>query len=192
MKHCFVVNPPVFALCSKVFDAEPDRLSSNRKSIFARQNIILPRCPTFSTLTFAIVFFPVVFLSGLAKFLFTPLAVAASIAIFASYVLAITLVPAYCARFLTIRKANDTILETSPQSGVFARTYQAILRQLLRLRYPVVLLAAGAFVLAWLLMNRHLGQELFPKVDSGQVSIFIRMPTGTRIEETEGQASCEM
>ena len=53
-----------------------------------------------STLTFAIVFFPVVFLSGLASFLFTPLAVAATIAIFASYALAITLVPAYCARFL--------------------------------------------------------------------------------------------
>ena len=138
-----------------------------------------------ATLTFAIVFFPVVFLSGLAKFLFTPLAVAASIAIFASYVLAITLVPAYCARFLNVRKANDTMSETSLHPGVFARTYQAILRQLLRLRYLVVLLAAGAFVLAGLLMNRYLGQELFPKVDSGQVSILIRMPTGTRIEETE-------
>ena len=138
-----------------------------------------------ATLTFALVFFPVVFLSGLAKFLFTPLAIAASIAIFASYVLAITLVPAYCARFLNVRKTNDIRRETSLHSGIFARTYQTMLRHLLRLRYLVVLSAAVAFVLAGLLMNRHLGQELFPKVDSGQMSIFIRMPTGTRIEETE-------
>ncbi|MEC8336959.1 MAG: efflux RND transporter permease subunit [Planctomycetota bacterium] len=138
-----------------------------------------------ATLTFAIVFFPVVFLSGLAKFLFTPLAVAASIAIFASYVLAITLVPAYCARFLNVRTTDDKRRETSLKSGIFARTYQTVLRSLLRLRYLVVLFAAAAFVLAGLLMNRYLGQELFPKVDSGQMSIFIRMPTGTRIEETE-------
>ena len=138
-----------------------------------------------ATLTFAIVFFPVVFLSGLAKFLFTPLAVAASIAIFASYVLAITLVPAYCARFLNVRTIDDKRRETSLKSGIFVRTYQTMLRYLLRLRYLVVLFAVSAFVLAGLLMNRYLGQELFPKVDSGQMSIFIRMPTGTRIEETE-------
>ena len=135
-----------------------------------------------ATLTFAIVFFPVVFLSGLAKFLFTPLAVAASIAIFASYLLAITLVPAYCARFLKVVKAPSR----SPLPSKFSRAYQTLLRKLLRKRYLIVLLAASAFVFAVLLMNRHLGQELFPQVDSGQVSIFIRMPTGTRIEETEG------
>ena len=93
--------------------------------------------------------------------------------------------PAYCARFLNVRTTDDKRRETSLKSGIFVRTYQTMLRYLLRLRYLVVLFAVSAFVLAGLLMNRYVGQELFPKVDSGQMSIFIRMPTGTRIEETE-------
>ena len=138
-----------------------------------------------ASLTFAIVFFPVVFLSGLAKFLFTPLAIAASIAIFASYLLAITLVPAYCARFLKVIGKADPYGDSSEQRGVFSRTYQSVLRRVLGLRYPIVLFAAAGFVLSILFMNRYLGQELFPRVDSVQVSIFVRVPTGTRIEETE-------
>ena len=56
-----------------------------------------------ATITFCVVFYPVVFLSGMAKFLFTPLAIAASVAILASYLIAMTLVPAYCARFLRVK-----------------------------------------------------------------------------------------
>ena len=145
-----------------------------------------------ATMTFAIVFFPVVFLSGLAKFLFTPLAVAASIAIFTSYVLAITLVPAYCAKFLKTRSKSGGLPNTpspsnEPQAGLFARGYQTLLRNLLALRYLIVLIAAAAFVISLILMTRFMGRELFPQVDSGQVSILVRMPTGTRIEETEKQ-----
>ena len=138
-----------------------------------------------ATLTFAIVFFPVVFLSGLAKFLFTPLAVAASIAIFASYILAITLVPAYCARFLKVNKSTDLASDSPQRRSGFTHKYQLLLRRLLSIRYLIVLIAAAGFVLAVVFMNRYLGQELFPQVDSGQVSILVRMPTGTRIEETE-------
>ena len=138
-----------------------------------------------ATLTFAIVFFPVVFLSGLAKFLFTPLAVAASIAIFASYILAITLVPAYCARFLKIGKQSGSLQEHKERKGTFALAYQSLLRRLLAIRYFIVFIAAAAFVVSLMFMNRYMGKELFPQVDSGQVSIFVRMATGTRIEETE-------
>ena len=53
---------------------------------------------------------PIVFLSGLAKFLFTPLAVAATIAIIASYPIAMTLVPAYCAKFLRTSDSADELL----------------------------------------------------------------------------------
>jgi multidrug efflux pump subunit AcrB len=59
-----------------------------------------------STITFIVVFLPVVFLSGMAKFLFTPLAISASVAIMASYVISITLVPAHCARFLRARSGG--------------------------------------------------------------------------------------
>ena len=142
-----------------------------------------------ATLTFVIVFFPVVFLSGLAKFLFTPLAVAASIAIFTSYLLAITLVPAYCAKFLRTRNGSKEPASQHPSNqvsaGVLARNYKRLLQSLLSVRYLVVLIAAATFIIAVLLMTQFMGRELFPKVDSGQISILVRMPTGTRIEETE-------
>ena len=134
-----------------------------------------------ATVTFAIVFFPVVFLSGLAKFLFTPLAIAASIAIFASYLIAITLVPAYCAKFLRVEADGGK----ASRSGRLTNGYQWLLTVLLPVRYVVVLIAVGGFVASLYAMSTLLGQELFPQVDTGQVQIFVRMPTGTRIEVTE-------
>ncbi|MGB6045268.1 MAG: efflux RND transporter permease subunit, partial [Pirellulales bacterium] len=134
-----------------------------------------------ATVTFAIVFFPVVFLSGLAKFLFTPLAVAASISIFASYILAITMVPAYCARFLRVR--DDPSHEES--TSFLSATYGNFLTKVLVARHVVVL--AAAFVMALLYMTNVMGRELFPQIDSSQVQIFVRMPTGTRIEVTENR-----
>jgi multidrug efflux pump subunit AcrB len=134
-----------------------------------------------ATITFAIVFFPVVFLSGLAKFLFTPLAVAASIAIFASYFLAITLVPAYCSRFLKVRpNATD-----EDDSGTIAAAYQKFLAGLLYARHLVVIAAGVGFAIALLAMMNFMGQELFPQIDSSQVQLFVRMPTGTNIDATE-------
>ena len=132
-----------------------------------------------STLTFAIVFFPVVFLSGLARFLFLPLATAACIAIFASYLIAITLVPAYCAQYLHNTSHKE------PTQGRLAVGYERFLTWLLGFRYPVVLLALLTFGIACFIMVRHTGRELFPAMDAGQLSIFVRMPTGTRIERTE-------
>ena len=153
--------------------------SPHQAALEGAQEVALPMF--VATLTFAIVFFPVVFLSGLAKFLFTPLAIAASIAIFASYVLAITLVPAYCARFLKV--SDDPTHEES--TGLLAAAYQKLLGGLIYVRYIVVLIAFAGFGLSLFVMVQFMGQELFPQVDSGQVSITVRMPTGTRIEVTE-------
>ena len=133
-----------------------------------------------ATMTFAIVFFPVVFLSGLAKFLFTPLAIAASIAICVSYCLSITLVPAYCATFLTFPNASTDNVAAS-HSTFFTK----LITNVLRMKYLVIAGAAVAFTLAFLALTSLLGRELFPQIDAGQVSIFVRMPTGTRIEKTE-------
>ncbi|MFP6618894.1 MAG: efflux RND transporter permease subunit [Pirellulaceae bacterium] len=133
-----------------------------------------------STITFAVVFFPVVFLSGLAKFLFTPLAIAASIAIVASYIISITLVPAYCSRVLKPISVAITDENQSHQRGLLSRSLDG----LLTLRYPVLIgtcvLFAGSL---WALQN--MGQELFPPVDSGQMTLYVRLPSGTRIENTE-------
>ena len=136
-----------------------------------------------ATITFCVVFYPVVFLSGLARFLFTPLAVSASIAIVASYLIAITLVPAYCARFLRLGEAESG--SGADQSvGFFAESYGVLLRGILKVRYLVVAGALALFVGAGLLMTQ-MGQELFPPVDSGQFTIYVRLPSGTRIEKTE-------
>ncbi|MFT5524818.1 MAG: multidrug efflux pump subunit AcrB, partial [Pirellulaceae bacterium] len=132
-----------------------------------------------STITFAIVFFPVVFLSGLAKFLFTPLALAATIAIFASYFISITLVPAYCASFLRTKRTQHD----EEHSG-FTKFYGGFLSVLISARLIVVAAAIGIFVLAMILASQ-LGQELFPTVDSGQVTITARLPSGTNINHTE-------
>jgi multidrug efflux pump subunit AcrB len=137
-----------------------------------------------ATITFAIVFFPVVFLSGLARFLFTPLAIAASIAIIASFVIAITLVPAFCARLL--RPSQGSQAQTP---GRRQRLLSNSLEVILNARYVVILAVGGALLVAGWWMTNHMGQELFPTVDAGQITITARLRSGTRIEETERQIS---
>lgn len=133
-----------------------------------------------STITFCVVFYPIVFLSGLARFLFTPLAVAATIAIIASYLIAMTLVPAYCARFLRVR-----VRETADRrESRLMQAFDGMLRTVVAFRYVVVLGAAVLFAGSlWLLTT--MGTELFPPVDSGQFTMYVRLPSGTRIERTE-------
>lgn len=139
-----------------------------------------------STITFVVVFFPIVFLTGLAKFLFTPLAVAATIAIFASYLLSITLVPAYCANFITPNSVSDGSADESGKPGLFASIYAQLLRSCLVLRYPIVLGVAAATVGAVLLLL-NLGRELIPPIDAGQFTIYVRMPSGTNIDVTNNR-----
>jgi multidrug efflux pump subunit AcrB len=146
-----------------------------------------------ATITFCVVFYPVVFLSGMAKFLFTPLAIAATVAIVASYLIAITLVPAYCARFLKqnvgaggspgIAAAGEPPVATPAESALM-RGFGKLLNAIIVLRWPVVAAAIALFV-GSLILLANTGQELFPPVDSGQFTVYVRMPSGTRIERTE-------
>lgn len=150
-----------------------------------------------STITFIVVFFPIVFLSGMARFLFTPLAMSATFAIIASYVMAMTLVPAYCARFLYKYKSPDqkdgTITGVEPSllagqqadgMGHIAKTYEQWLVYTLRQK-PIMLLGALVLFLASLLLFQRAGTELFPQIDTGQFMLLVRGPSGTRIEESE-------
>ncbi len=134
-----------------------------------------------STITFCVVFYPIVFLSGLARFLFTPLAVAASFSILASYVIAMTLVPAYCARFLGQQRRGRS--EPGQESWLL-RSFGGLLSLAISCRYLVVLLSIALLVGAGALLQQ-MGTELFPPVDSGQFTIYVRLPSGTRIERTE-------
>jgi len=138
--------------------------------------------PVFvAVVTFCVVFFPVVFLSGISKFLFTPLATAVIFSIAASFVVAVFVLPAFCMKFL---KAGSSHSAEEKRTGLIAGLFDRFLPPLITARYLVAGGAGVAFVGAlFLLMNQ--GRELFPPVDSNQFTIYARLPSGTRIERTE-------
>ena len=143
-----------------------------------------------STLCICIVFLPMFFLSGVAKYLFVPLAEAVVFAMLASYVLSRTLVPTLAmyllrAKHRFARTRNPFILFQRAFERGFDRVraqYQAVLTTLVYRRKLFVpaffLLCCSAFFLA-----PFLGQDFFPSTDTGQFKLHVRAKTGTRIEE---------
>lgn len=141
--------------------------------------------PVFvAVVTFAVVFFPVVFLTGIAKFLFKPLALAVIFAIGASFVIAVFILPSFCMRFLKARTHGATSAQGERGPSFVSRLFDCVLPPLLKARYLVIGGATVAFAGA-VLVILNLGQELFPPVDSNQFTIYARLPSGTRIERTE-------
>ncbi len=135
-----------------------------------------------STATFCIVFFPVTFLSGTASYLFSPVALAATIAMAASLLFSVTLIPAFCARVL---KAVPTGAGRA-RTGHLGTACNTLVRRVLPHRWAV-LASAMAMLVGSLLLLRSTGSELFPPVDAGQFQVFVRLPSGTRIETTEAR-----
>ncbi len=145
-----------------------------------------------STLCICIVFLPMFFLGGVARYLFVPLAEAVVFAMLASYLLSRTLVPTL-AKYLLRPEQQESDGSRNPLVRfqlTFERrferlrsAYHALLTLLVRRRgffVPTFLLICGA---AFLLMP-WLGQDFFPNTDSGQFILHLRAKSGTRIEET--------
>ncbi len=153
--------------------------------------------PAFvSTLCICIVFVPMFFLSGVAKFLFVPMAEAVVLAMVASYILSRTFVPTMVMLLMRGSHGSGTAGEVGAP-GAFQRVYLAFDAQFERLRhaYSVVLAALlqrrRSFALLFTgfcalscLLYPALGRDFFPTVDAGQIRLHLRVPTGTRIEET--------
>src|SRR5438445_98146 len=153
--------------------------------------------PAFvSTLSICIVFVPVVFLTGPAKYLFTPLALAVVFAMLASYLLSRTIVPTLV-RYLLGAEVHDEAGAGVP-SSFFGRIHAGFQRQFERLRtaYVGVLETAlarrgrvfvvfGVIALSGAALLPFVGRDFFPEVDTGQFRLHVRAPAGTRIEETE-------
>ncbi|MEE2713912.1 MAG: efflux RND transporter permease subunit, partial [Planctomycetota bacterium] len=131
-----------------------------------------------STLTFIVVFYPVVLLSGMAKFLFTPLALAVTFATLTSYIIAMTFIPVAAATLLKTSAGGGRL------AGALSGAYGALAGWTLRLRIPVILAAVALSVGAGAVVP-SLGTELFPPVDGGQFTILVRGELGTRIERME-------
>ncbi len=149
-----------------------------------------------ATLTTSIVFFPVVFLYGVSRFLFVALALAVILSLFASYFVAMTVVPLFCAKLIKLRQADEELGDdfTFRWGGVgkmFNKYFdkmvgkydQTLSTALLK---PVATLAGlvGISLLAFALYP-FLGVSFFPRTDPGQFVINLKAPSGTRVELTE-------
>ncbi len=133
-----------------------------------------------STITFAIVFFPVVFLTGIPRFLFQPLAVTVILAVFASYLIAMLVIPALSAKLLRAPTATGE----GDRGDAAPEWFSTLFGRVVNLRYAVLFVAIVLLVGAGLTFMT-MGRELFPAVDSNQFAIYVRLPSGTRIENTE-------
>jgi len=151
-----------------------------------------------STLCICIVFVPMFFLSGVARFLFVPLAMAVVFAMAASYLLSRTLVPTLVMLLMggTHAKAGAEA-DPNARPSLLQRVYRNFDRRFERVRraYTLVLSAVlsrrGRFIALFLgfcvlscALFPVLGRDFFPNVDAGQIRLHMRAPTGTRIEET--------
>ncbi|MBE1161608.1 efflux RND transporter permease subunit [Dyella acidiphila] len=149
--------------------------------------------PAFvSTLSICIVFVPIFFLGGVAKYLFAPLAEAVVFAMMASYVLSRTLVPTLSLFWLK-KHEHD-----APPKGPFGHFQRGFENRFERLRegyrgaletterhrglFAMLFFASCALSIA--LLVPWLGRDFFPYVDGGQIKLHFRAPTGLRIEET--------
>jgi CzcA family heavy metal efflux pump len=150
-----------------------------------------------STLSICIVFVPMFFLTGVARYLFVPLAEAVVFAMLASYLLSRTLVPTM-ARYLLVEQSEEQRLEHIRTSrnlfvklqakfeGAFERfreRYHRLLAACIAHRKLFVAGFFGACLLSFALLPL-IGEDFFPSVDSGEFNFHMRAPTGTRIEET--------
>ncbi len=147
-----------------------------------------------ATFTTAIVFFPVTSFSGVSKYIFTPLALGVVFSIFASYFIAMTVVPLYCAKF--IKPHDEEGRGDEAKRSLFARfdrrfneKFQGMLNwyealALKTMRRPGVTTAVIFAGMAILLVATFpfLGRAYFPRTDPGQFIIDVHMPSGTRLE----------
>ena len=162
-----------------------------------------------ATLTTVVVFFPVTFLYGVSKFLFTALALAVALSLFASYAVAMTVVPLFCARFLKASHHHTPSEEVPVQVDQhnkrksfgqwfnvwFNNRFEAFLKVYDRLvavalRWPLVtLLGFGLMFGLSLTLFPSLGLSFFPRTDAGQFVINVKAPSGTRLGVTEGEVA---
>ncbi len=149
-----------------------------------------------ATLTTVVVFFPVTLLYGVSKFLFSSLALAVVLSLFASYAVAMTVVPLFCARY--IKSAAHGHAAEAPRRGFgerfnawfnrqfdrFLGAYDAMVGRVLAVPALTLALFGIAFA-ASLLLFPLLGLSFFPQTDAGQFVMNVKAPSGTRLAETE-------
>jgi hydrophobic/amphiphilic exporter-1 (mainly G- bacteria), HAE1 family len=150
-----------------------------------------------ATLTTSIVFFPVVFLYGVSRFLFVALALAVALSLFASYLVAMTVVPLYCAKLVSKHEADEEVGDDFVGSslGSIAKKFNAYFEKMLHtydrtlsealLKPATTLIGLVGVSLLSFSLYPLLGVSFFPRTDPGQFVINLKAPSGTRVELTE-------
>ena len=146
-----------------------------------------------STITTIVVFLPVVFITGIARLLFTPLALTVAFSLIASYFVSLTVIPVLSRRYL--HPEVEELLPSSPSAfdrlkwrlkELFERidaAYQSTLNWALARRKTVVIGVVAAF-LGSLPLYFFIGSEFFPAMDESQFRFIVQLPVGTRLEES--------
>jgi len=150
-----------------------------------------------ATLTTVVVFFPVVFLYGVSRFLFTALALSVVLSLFASFFVAMTVVPLFCAKLIKGHAGHEEGGHEAPKTWSqkfnagfnrrFTRMldrYEGSLNVALLRPLATVLAITGVFLLS-LALYPFVGKAYFPRTDPGQFVINLKAPSGTRIELTD-------
>jgi hydrophobic/amphiphilic exporter-1 (mainly G- bacteria), HAE1 family len=153
-----------------------------------------------ATLTTAIVFFPVIFLYGVSRFLFVALAVAVVLSLLASYLVAMTVVPLFCAKLIKKHQADEEVGEGAmgAQLGAVAKKFNVYFERVVGkydrslstavLRPVATTLGLAGVSILCLAMYPLMGVAFFPRTDPGQFVINYKAPSGTRIEVSEQYA----
>ena len=151
-----------------------------------------------STVTTIVVFLPVAFITGIAKLLFTPLALTVAFSLIASYFVSLTVIPVLSRKYL--HPEADEVLPPSPTGpqrlkwrlkGMFDRIdagYQSVLGWALHHRRTVVM-SVLVVLLGSLPLYFLIGTEFFPAMDESQFRFWVQLPVGTRLEESARVAS---
>jgi multidrug efflux pump subunit AcrB len=149
------------------------------------------------TLVTVVVFFPVTLLFGVSKFLFTALALGVVISLFASYFVALSVVPLYCARVLrdVVHHADAAEQSAASWGQKFHAWFNVHFERMLNAYDRVVKKAldrpkevVGGFLVLFamsFLLYPLVGLSFFPRTDAGQFVVNVKAPTGTRLEATE-------
>jgi multidrug efflux pump subunit AcrB len=150
-----------------------------------------------ATIATSIVFFPVVFLYGVSRFLFVALATAVILSLLASYMVAMTVVPLFCAKLVRKHQADETVGEGSIEArlGKISKRFDAHFATLLEkydrslatalLKPAATVIGLVGVSLLCFALYPLLGVSFFPRTDPGQFVINLKAPTGSRVELTE-------
>jgi multidrug efflux pump subunit AcrB len=155
-----------------------------------------------ATVTTSIVFFPVVSLTGVSKYIFTPLALGVVISMFASYVFAMTVVPLFCATFIQLdhhAHGNEEQAEANKRKrSIFRRIvdtfndyfqklqdwYEGLAKRTMQRPGLTTIVILAGVIISIAVTLPFLGQAYFPRTDAGQFIINVKMPNGTKVEDS--------